>query len=66
MNNEAQTTKRKFYIPIILMPDNSIFDIGIAFSRSAAELDLEQTWNRLNAERKNDFRKVIKEVEVEL
>ncbi len=66
MSTEAKPSKRKFYIPLILMPDNNIFDVGIAFSRSAAEFNLEDTWNRLNAERKNDFRKVIKEVEVEL
>jgi hypothetical protein len=66
MSTEAKPSRRKFYIPLILMPDNGIFDVGIAFSRSAAEFSLEDAWNRLSAERKNSFRKVIKEVEVEI
>jgi len=58
--------KRKLYIPLILLPDKRIFDIGIAFSREYAEWDLNQSWNRLNAERKNKFTKLIKEIELEL
>ena len=63
---EDKPIKKKLYIPLILMPDKSIFDIGIAFNFDAAKFDLEQTWNRLNAERKNEFIKLIKEVEIEL
>jgi len=58
--------KRKLYIPLILMPNKDIFDIGIAFSREYAEWDLNQSWDRLNAERKNKFTKLIKEIELEL
>lgn len=70
LNNEAQTenepVKRKLYIPLILMPNKNIFDIGIAFSREYAEWDLNQSWDRLSAERKNTFTKLIKEIELEL
>ena len=58
--------KKKLYIPLILMPDKSIFDIGITFNFDSAKFDLERSWDRLNAERKNEFIKLIKEVEIEL
>lgn len=64
--NENKTNKIKLYIPLILKPDNSVFDIGVAFNRDYAEWDLEQTWNRYDDERKNTFRKLIKEIELEL
>lgn len=48
------------------MPDKSIFDIGIAFNFDSAKFDLDRTWDRLKAERKNEFIKLIKEVEIEL
>ena len=63
---EDKPIKRKLYIPLILMPNKDIFDIGIAFSREYAEWDLNQSWDRLNAERKNKFTKLIKEIELEL
>jgi len=63
---ENEPIKRKLYIPLILMPNKDIFDIGIAFSREYAEWDLNQSWDRLNAERKNKFTKLIKEIELEL
>lgn len=63
---ENEPIKRKLYIPLILMPNKDIFDIGIAFSREYAEWDLNQSWDRLNVERKNKFTKLIKEIELEL
>ena len=71
MNNmeeqiEDKSIKRKLYIPLILTPNKNIFDIGIAFSHEVAEWDLNQTWDRLNPERKNKFTKLIKEIELEL
>ena len=63
---ENEQIKKKLYIPLILMPDKSIFDIGISFNFDSAKLDLERSWDRLKAERKNKFIKLIKEVEIEL
>lgn len=63
---ENKPIKKKLYIPLILMPDKSIFDIGIAFNFDSAKFDLDRTWDRLKAERKNEFIKLIKEVEIEL
>lgn len=68
MRKQTENTpiKKKLYIPLILMPDKSIFDIGIAFNFDSAKSDLDRTWDRLKAERKNEFIKLIKEVEIEL
>ena len=46
MEEQTENTpiKKKFYIPLILMPDKSIFDIGISFDYDSAKFDLEQTW----------------------
>ena len=63
---ENKPIKKKLYIPLILTPDNKIYDIGISCGRDYAEFDLQQTWDRLKAEDKDKFRKVIKEVEIEL
>lgn len=63
---EDKPIKRKLYIPLILMPNKNIFDIGIAFSHEVAEWDLNQSWDMLSAERKNKFTKLIKEIELEL
>lgn len=63
---ENEPIKRKLYIPLILMPNKNIFDIGIAFSREFAEWDLNQSWDRLSAERKAKFTKLVKEIELEL
>lgn len=63
---ENKPIKKKLYIPLILMPDKTIFDIGIDFNFDSAKFDLDRTWDRLKAERKTEFIKLIKEVEIEL
>jgi hypothetical protein len=40
---ENKPIKKKLYIPLILMPDKSIFDIGIAFNFDSAKFDLDRT-----------------------
>ena len=58
--------KKKLYIQLIVSPDGNIYDYGVCLDKDYAEDDLNKTFDRINAENKSEFRKMVKEVEFDI
>ena len=58
--------KKKMYIQLIVSPDGSIYDYGVRLDKDDAEDELNQTFDRMKAENKDTFRKMVKEVEIDI
>lgn len=58
--------KKKLYIQLIVSPDGNIYDYGVRLDKKNAEDELSQTFDRLKAENKDKFRKMVKEVEIDI
>ena len=58
--------KKKLYIQLIVSPDGNIYDYGAQLDKKHAEDELNQTFDRMKAENKDSFRKMVKEVEIDI
>lgn len=58
--------KKKLYLQLIVSPDGNIYDYGVRLDKDDAEDELNQTFDRMKAENKDKFRKMVKEVEIDI
>lgn len=58
--------KKKMYIQLIVSLDGNIYDYGVCLDKDYAEDDLTKTFDRIKAENKSEFRKMVKEVEFDI
>ena len=58
--------KKKLYLQLIISPDGNIYDYGVRLDKDYAEDDLNKTFDRIKAENKDKFRKMVKEVEIDI
>ena len=58
--------KKKLYIQLIVSPDGNIYDYGVQLDKKHAEDELNLTFDRMKAENKDKFRKMVKEVEIDI
>ena len=58
--------KKKMYIQLIVSPDGNIYDYGVRLDKKHAEDEVNKTFDRMNAENKDTFRKIVKEVEIDI
>ena len=58
--------KKKLYIQLIVSPDGNIYDYGVQLDKDDAADELNLTFDRMKAENKDSFRKMVKEVEIDI
>ena len=58
--------KKKLYLQLIVSPDGNIYDYGVRLDKDYAEDEVNQTFDRIKAENKDKFRKIVTEVEIDI
>lgn len=59
-------TSKTLFIPMIIRLDGTIFDVGVSLVHETAEQELEKAWGKVPDIYKTTYRKVIREVTVEV
>lgn len=58
--------KKNLYLQLIVSRDGNIYDYGVQLDKKHAEDELNLTFDRIKAENKDKFRKMVKEVEIDI